>query len=721
MIGIEPAVRVLVADDDAILREIARATLEAAGFSVQAVSSGDAAVAACGLRLPDVALLDVEMSLGNGYQACANIRMLPGGATLPIVMVTGLDDSTSIDLAYEAGATDFVVKPLNWPLLAHRIRYVSRGARTLEALWVSEQKNAALLKAIPDGLLLVNGSGVIDHCFNPVAGLRDGERARHIVDMIPKGSQARAMECLATTLRGEPAEFEFSLDHEGQPTRHLECRYLPNAGGQVLAIVRDITERKETQARIQRLAYFDALTGLPNREWIGDYLSRSLAEARVRDGNVAVLYVDLDQFKRINDTLGHDTGDALLRQVAERLRGSLGHLTGRESATQGADFSARSVHGQLARVGGDEFIVVLSGQPAMLLAEQAAELILAALAAPFQQGGYELVVTPSIGIALFPEHGSDGQNLLKNADGAMYEAKSSGRNQFRFFNDTLNVRALRRLSLEMELRRAMENSQLEVYYQPKYETRGLGVVGGEALLRWFHPERGQIPTADFVAVAEETGLVADLGRWTLGQVCRDLCAWRAVGLDVPSMAVNVSGREFMRPDILVRISETVEQARLPPAIFELELTEGVLMRDADAGRRSLLALKEFGFSLAMDDFGTGYCSLNYLKRFPIDTLKIDRSFVADIGTDPDDAAIVRAIIVLGHDLNLKIVAEGVATVEQLRFLRAEGCDMVQGFLMSHPVPARAFAALLRSATVVQAAANRSDDAESLLARLSASR
>jgi diguanylate cyclase (GGDEF)-like protein len=700
-------IRVLVADDDAILREIARVSLETSGFAVQVVGSGDAAVAACALSLPHIALLDVEMSEGNGYQACANIRMLPGGASLPIVMVTGLDDSTSIERAYEAGATDFVVKPLNWPLLAHRIRYVLRGARAIEALRVSEQKNAALLKAIPDGLLLVNGNGVIDHCFNPIVGLHDIKAAQHIVDMIPKPAQARAMECLAATLRGEPAEFEFSLHHEGRPARHLECRYLPNASGQVLAIVRDITERKETQAHIQRLAYYDALTGLPNREWIGDYLSRSLADAQASNGSVALLYVDLDQFKRINDTLGHDTGDALLGQVAERLRGALAHLGG---------------NAQLARVGGDEFIVVLCGHPGTQLAEQASERILLALSMPFRQGSYELVVTPSIGIALFPEHGIDSQNLLKNADSAMYEAKSSGRNQFRFFNDTLNVRALKRLSLEMELRRAMEDSRLEIYYQPKYETGGLNVSGGEALLRWFHPERGQIPTADFVAVAEETGLIADLGRWTLQQVCRDLSSWRAQGLDVPSIAVNVSGREFMRPDVLFRVSETVEQACLSPALFELELTESVLMRDAEAGRRSLLALKEFGFSLAMDDFGTGYCSLNYLKRFPIDTLKIDRSFVVDIGTDPGDAAIVRAIIALGHDLNLRIVAEGVSTIEQLRFLRSEGCDAVQGYLMSPAVTARTFAALLKPMGAVPTAGSDavSEVSGALLARLSAS-
>jgi diguanylate cyclase (GGDEF)-like protein len=717
----ESAVRILVADDDAILREIARATLEASGFVVQTVASGDAAVAACALRLPDIALLDVEMPDGNGYQACANIRVLPGGATLPIVMVTGLDDPASIDLAYEAGATDFVVKPLNWALLGHRIRYVLRGARTIEALKVSEQNNAALLKAIPDGLFLVNTNGVIDRCFNRVDGLIDtsvhyGPTAQHILDVIPADVRGCAMECLEAALRGTPGEFEFSLEEAADAKRHFECRYMPNANGQVLAIVRDITERKETEAHIQRLAYFDALTGLPNREWIGDYLSRSLVEARGQQGSVALLYVDLDQFKRINDTLGHDTGDALLRQVADRLRGALAHLNESDASVAG-ESPAGSVRGQLARVGGDEFIVVISGHPGTHLAEQAAERVLAALATPFQQGGYELVVTPSIGIALFPEHGADAQNLLKNADCAMYEAKSSGRNQFRFYNDTLNVRALKRLSLEMELRRAVEDSQLEVYYQPKYETSGLKVMGGEALLRWFHPDRGQIPTADFVAVAEETGLIGDIGRWTLQQVCRDLGLWRSQGLDVPSIAVNISGREFMRPGILFRVSEAVEAARLSPSLFELELTEGVLMRDAEAGRRSLLALKEFGFALAMDDFGTGYCSLNYLKRFPLDTLKIDRSFVADIGTDSGDAAIVRAIIALGHNLNLKIVAEGVATLEQLRFLRAEGCDAVQGFLMSPAVTAAAFAGLLRPTAAVA----ESDLARGLIARLSSSR
>jgi diguanylate cyclase (GGDEF)-like protein len=690
------ALRVLIADDDAILREIAAATLKAAGFSVQTVASGDAAVAACALCMPDIALLDVEMQGGNGYQACANIRALPGGAGLPVVMVTGCDDTASIDQAYEAGATDFVVKPIIWPLLMHRVRYVLRGARTVEALRFSEQKNAALLKALPDGIFLVAASGVIGYCYSPIEGLFDAGTpvdAKNFFDLIPESAQARATESFNLALRGESAAFEFSHETTPRKARHFECRFLPNAGGQALAIVRDITARKETEARINRLAYFDTLTGLPNREWLREHLAQSLQEARRKSRRLALMYVDLDQFKRINDTLGHETGDGLLKQVADRLQlalnleGDTDHLSGPLKSNS---------RGQLVRVGGDEFVVVLTGRTDVKQAEQAAKRLLSMHAAPFMQANYELVVTPSIGIAMFPEHGDDAQSLLKNAESAMYEAKSSGRNQLRVFDSAVNARALKRLSLEMELRRAVENSSLEVYYQPKYEARGLGLMGGEALLRWFHPVRGQIPTSDFIAIAEETGLIGDIGRWAMQRVCRDVSQWRDSGLTLPSVAVNISGRDFAHPEFLLRLGDTVTQARLPPSMFELELTEGVLMRDAEAGRRSLSALKEFGFALAVDDFGTGYCSLNYLKRFPLDTLKIDRSFVADISTNTDDEAIVRAIIALGHSLDLKIVAEGVETAAQLQFLQAESCDAIQGYLMSAAVPAAAFADLLRA-------------------------
>jgi diguanylate cyclase (GGDEF)-like protein len=679
--------RVLIADDDAILREIAAVMLKEAGFIVQAVASGDAAVSACAQQMPDIVLLDVEMAQGDGYQACTNIRFLPGGADLPIVMVTGCDDTQSIDRAYEAGATDFVVKPINWTLLGHRIRYVMRGARTIEALRFSEQKNAALLKAIPDGIFLVEGTGTVGHCFSPIAGLtpvaEQESGPRSLFSLMPLATRGQAMDCLSSALRGEPAVFEFALEEKAQATRHFECRYLPNSGGHVLAIIRDVTVRKETDARIHRLAYYDALTGLPNREWTQDYLSQALAQARRRNRHLALLYIDLDQFKRVNDTLGHSTGDALLCQVAERLQGVVDEI------------GEQGMQAQIARSGGDEFMVVLTGLADPTQADHAALKILAAHADPYQQGGYELVVTPSIGIARFPEHGDDAQGLLKNSEAAMYEAKSSGRNQLRVFDSAVNARALKRLSLEIELRRAIEDSSLEVYYQPKYEAQSLKLMGGEALLRWFHPERGQIPTGDFIAVAEETGLIADIGKWAMQRVCRDLRQWQAEGLATMPIAVNISGRDFLHQESLLRLSDIVTQSRLSPSLFELELTEGVLMRDAEAGRRALLALKEFGFALAIDDFGTGYCSLNYLKRFPIDTLKIDRAFVADIDEDPDDAAIARAIIALGHSLDLKVVAEGVTTAAQLKFLQAEYCDAIQGYLMSAAIPAAAFSGLLR--------------------------
>src|SRR5580700_3126719 len=388
------AVTVLVVDDDGLLRDIAAATLEGAGFTVHTAASGDAAVAVCARQMPDIVLLDVEMPDGDGYQACTNIRALPGGRDVPIVMVTGLDDPMSINLAYDAGATDFVVKPLNWPLLVHRIRYVLRGARTIEALRLSEQKNSALLKAVPDGLFLLSAAGAISHCFSPLAGLpgiqAHAAGALHLNELLPQGALAHALQCLEATLRGTPTAFEFSLPGSQGAPRHYECRYLPNATGQVLAIVRDITQRKETEAHIHRLAYFDALTGLPNREWIGDYLAHSLREAAERKRSVALLFIDLDQFKRINDTLGHETGDALLRQVGERLTAA---LTGSEGSGQ----VARG-RGQLARVGGDEFIVVITGQPTIADAEHVAQRIQASLVTPFAQGGYELVVTPSIGI-----------------------------------------------------------------------------------------------------------------------------------------------------------------------------------------------------------------------------------------------------------------------------------------------------------------------------------
>jgi predicted signal transduction protein with EAL and GGDEF domain/FixJ family two-component response regulator len=704
--------RVLIADDDAMLREIATAMLENAGFGVRTACSGDTAVAACAVEMPDIALLDVEMPDGDGYQTCANIRTLPGGAEVPIVMVTGLDDPQSIDRAYQAGATDFMIKPINWSLLTHRIGYVLHGARTLEALKRSEQKNATLLRVIPDGIFMVDARGEIGHCFSPIRGLPSPARAPgagplRLLDLIPASAHACAMEGLGRALRGAPAGLEFSLPAEDRALRYFDCRFLPKSPAQVLAIMRDVTQRKDAEAHMRRLAYTDALTGLPNRQWIDGYLAEALAQADSEHCSTALLFVDLDQFKRINDTLGHESGDALLAQVARRLRSALGELAGAEHEPRPAGAPATAgtavVRAQLGRVGGDEFVVVLSGRPSIEEAVQAAQRIVSGFAVPFALAGYDLVVTPSIGIALGPQHGRDARALLKSADRAMYQAKASGGNQVRVHNDAPAARKLARLSRAAELRRALDDGQLQVFYQPKYGTHTLAIAGAEAQVRWFHPELGESSGTDFMAVAHETGLIRDLECWALQQVCGDLCAWRARGMSPGPIAVNVSGREFLRPELPRRLSEIVAQAGLPAALIELELTEGVLMQDAEAGRRSLLALRELGFSVAIDDFGTGHCSLNYLKRFPLDALKIAPALIADLTDDTGDAAIVRAVIALARKLNLRITAAGVATPAQLQSLRAQNCHLIQGSLMGPAVRAPKFGRLLEGADTANTA------------------
>lgn len=686
--------RVLIADDDAMLRDIATAMLENVGFSVRTACSGDTAIAACAAEMPDIALLDVEMPDGDGYQTCANIRTLPGGADVPIVMVTGFDDPQSIDRAYQAGATDFMIKPINWSLLTHRVGYVLCGARTLDRLRRSEQKNATLLRVIPDGIFMLDAQGVIGHHFSPIRGLRGAARAAGagplcLPDLIPASAQACAMEALGRALQGAPAGFEFSLPGEDRALRYFDCRFLPKSPTQVLAIMRNVTQRKDAEAHMRRLAYTDALTGLPNRQWIDGYLARALGEADSEHCSTALLFIDLDQFKRINDTLGHETGDTLLAQVAGRLRAALGQPLGAEHEPGTAVASA-----QLGRVGGDEFVVVLGGRPSVEDAEQVARRILSAFALPFALAGCDLVVTPSIGIALGPRHGRDARTLLKNADRAMYQAKANGRNQVHIHDDTLGARRVRRPSLEAELRRALDDGQLEVFYQPKYRAHDLTIAGAEAQLRWLHPERGDSSSTDLVAIAAETGWIGDLECWALQQVCRDLCAWRAQGMAPGTIAVSVSGGEFPRAQLPRRMSEIVAQAGLQAALIELQLTEAVVMQDAEAGSRSLLALKELGFSVAIDDFGTGHCSLNYLKRFPLDALKIAPSLIADVTADAGNAAIVRAVIALGRGLNLRITAAGVGTSAQLQSLRVLNCHLFQGLLMSPAVRATEFSSLL---------------------------
>jgi diguanylate cyclase (GGDEF)-like protein/PAS domain S-box-containing protein len=437
--------------------------------------------------------------------------------------------------------------------------------------------------------------------------------------------------------------------------------------------IEDITERNGYRVRIEQQANFDALTGLANRRLLNDRLSQAIIQAERNRSRVAVAFIDLDQFKIINDTFGHALGDSLLQTMAERLG----------ECVRAGD--------TVARQGGDEFVLLLAGHRDAEELLGVIQRVHAAIAQPWQAGRREFHITCSVGVAVYPNDGRSADVLLRNADVAMYKAKSNGRNNFQFFTAELNRLMVERVGIEHRLRNALARKQLFLHYQPRVDVRSGSIVGAEALLRWKMPRQGIISPARFISVAEETGLIVPIGKWVLNTACQQAMAWQVSGLPPLVVSVNVSPRQFRQDNVVATIAEALKDSGLPPQYLQIELTEGLAMHDAEHHVHMLGEIKALGVQIAVDDFGTGYSSLSYLKRFPVDQLKVDRSFVTDLATDPDDAAIVQAIIALGHQLKLKVVAEGVENESQFEYLRRSGCDEMQGYLFGRPMAASEFA------------------------------
>lgn len=434
-------------------------------------------------------------------------------------------------------------------------------------------------------------------------------------------------------------------------------------------MVRERTaELMEANAQLTHHAYFDELTGLPNRRLFQDRLQQALRQADRSRTKLAVCFMDLDEFKQINDVHGHETGDQVLRNTAERVSGYI-----RESDT-------------VARVGGDEFMFLFTGLRQIDEAGTVAEKVLASLNPPLNVSGRLFSVRASLGISIYPDDGSDVATLAKNADMAMYQAKNQGRDRYSFFTQALDEQFARRLEIENDLRQALERNEFEVHYQPQFDLQ-MRLSGFEALIRWRHPAKGLVSPGAFIPVAEQSGLIARIDEWTLQAVCRQIAEWRRQALRPPAVSVNLSMKLFRRPDLSERIAQIAREAGVAPQWIDFEVTESALMENAEQTVRHLRALRAQGFALAIDDFGTGYSSLNYLKRFPVNSLKIDQSFVRDLDIDKDDAVIIVAIVNLAHSLGLSVIAEGVETETQLRFLREHGCDFVQGYLTGRPAPA----------------------------------
>lgn len=698
----QPLPRILVVDDDITVRKLAQQALGQAGFQVTLAADGEEALAFLDKARPELVLLDVEMPRLDGFATCAAMRRRLADKLFPILMVTGFDDLDSIARAYEAGATDFVSKPINWMILTQRLRYMLRASRLTQALAKREASLATAQRLAQLGNWawdrhtgIVEYSDELYHLF----GLAPGSVPASLQTLLActdKDDRRRLKKAILTPLKtGQTSNASVSITHAdgGQRTLLIHTEAVTDDAGyatQLLGTFQDITERRQTEAKIRNLAYFDNLTGLPNRRHFHERTKRELALAQHHGRELAILFLDLDDFKRINETLGHTAGDCLLKTIAQRLCTTL-HVSGTISRK-----GRQNNNISIARLGGDEFVVLLSEFRHSEDAAVAAVHLLEALSRPIDLSGRRVSVTSSIGIAIYPNDGTDIDSLFKNADTAMYHAKKAGKNAYQFYDEAMNAAALQRLTLEQELRCALDNNELALHYQPQIQLASNTVVGVEALLRWHNPRLGHILPAEFISLAEETGLIVSIGAWAIKTACAQAKIWQDQGLPALRIAVNLSARQFAQPALPELVAKILAETGLMPRHLELELTESMLMQDVEQAVQTMTALKDIGIRLAIDDFGTGYSSLSHLRQFPIDQLKIDRSFVHDISANPDNAAIALAVVSMAHSLHLSVVAEGVETEAQYTFLQHKQCDEVQGYFLCHPLPPDDLTTLLQA-------------------------
>ena len=689
--------KVLLVDDDEVNLLLTSIALRERGFAITEATSGEQAIQILSDWLPDVVVLDALMPGLDGFQTCRELRALPGFESLPVLMLTGLDDDASITRAYEAGATDFFVKSTQWSLLSGRLRYLLRASRTRAELERSKSRLARAQDLARMGSfdwrrgaggpvfsvegLRVFGLGPNDElAFRPMLRMLSTDDRHGLVQVLHEVMKHSTV--LATDIPATLRDGRLRIVHVEAEPEFNEHGNLVGYGG----IVQDVTDRRMAEDRIRHLANFDVLTGLPNRRQLIWRAERALEHGRRMNHQVALLMIDLDRFKVINDTLGHSAGDELLMEVAQRLRSCVRHsdqVTDASIESLGSR-SHRSLEA-VGRYGGDEFVALLPEVADERDAERVATRILDLMREPIFVGGQECFVTASVGIALYPRDGASVVDLLRNSDVAMYSVKSTGRNSASMYRPALAGQGREKLELESALHKAIERNELVLHYQPKVDVRGAKMVGAEALMRW-RRNGVLVPPGDFIPLAEETGLIVPLSEWAIREAARQARIWQDNFGFADSIAVNLPNRMFERTDLVEYIHNAVTTYGVPHHAIELEITETGLMKDLQNVIPSLHRLNEIGVEISIDDFGTGYSSLAYLTTLPISELKIDRSFVRDLGMTPQSSAVVTAIIALARSLGLRVIAEGVENLRQMEVLHRLGCGVMQGFLFSKPQP-----------------------------------
>ena len=689
--------KLLIIDDDIDIRLLVKRTLEKQGYIVIDAADGIAGLEIFKTEALDMVIADVMMPGLNGFEFCEKASQCSHNQHIPIMIMTAHDDQESVNKAYEKGATDFMNKPLNLANLQHRIKFSLRAyevSATLarnERQLLSSQKLAKLGAWVYDvkqkqfhcsneaaNIFNINKSSIMSHddlmsCVNK----KDVSHVRKILEDASLKNKANCIEYSITSGDGISKQIRQVIDVNNNEVINE---------GKIFGIFQDISDLRNAEKKVRTLSLYDSVTGLPNRQLFKRLLAKTIVSSKRYERGFALLDINLDKFMRINTTLGHDVGDSLLVEAGLRLKSNLRDTDYLEEGEEEVQIDG----GVLAHFGGDDFMILLNNINSADDAAKVANRINTAFEKSFDVSGHEIHLTTSIGIGVFPDDGVDAEALMKKVSAALQNAKETGRNCYRFYTDSMNAMSFQRLSMETGLRNALTRDEFILYYQPKISLVDGKITGAEALIRWNNSELGLVPPNDFIPIAESTHLIVPITDWVIAEACRQLSVWDENGLTLESVAVNITPTSLLDNSINDHVLNKLKDTRVKASRLDFEITESVFMHDFDVILPVLYELKKMGSSISIDDFGTGYSSLSYLKRLPISTLKIDRSFIRDLMSDKDDAIIVNAVIPMAHNLGFDVVAEGVEDEEQLVYLRKHNCDVAQGYYYSRPLCADEF-------------------------------